>query len=101
MKKLVLPELTSEEMDELCLEAEEAARNCINSEVPSKKIENLIIGVEAEGSKPMKLTVDVSLEMVRPMEGFDAKKLANRAVKAAFVRAEEYLGRLACRSEKL
>jgi hypothetical protein len=98
MEALGLPELTSEQIEKLCLIAEKAAREHVLSKVPSKKIETLNISTEAEGTKPVALKVDVAVTLVASMKDFDVQKLADEAVRKAFVSAEKHLKEIACHS---
>jgi histone H3/H4 len=95
-----IPELTSEQIEEVCSIAEEAARKHVHSKVTKKDIETLNIIAEVEGTKPVNLTVDVDLDLSPKMKSFDAQKLADEAVKEAFKSAEKYLRELACHSTK-
>lgn len=98
MKEIGLPELTPEQIEELCSIAEEAAREYILSRVPSKRVETLNISadVEIEGEKPLTLSVDVELTLSPLMRDCDVQKLADEAVKEAFTSAEKYLRELKC-----
>ena len=100
MEALGIPDLTSEEIEELCLIAEKAAREHVLSKVPSKKIERLDISAEAEGTKPVALNVDVSITLSPSMGDFDVQKLVDEAVKEAFISAEKHLREIACHSQK-
>lgn len=100
MEDLGIPELTSEQIEGLCGVAEEAARKYILSKVPSKRIETLNISVEAEGAKPLTLTVDIDIELSPLMKNFEVQKLVDEAVKEAFASAEKYLRKLACNSHR-
>lgn len=100
MEELGLPELNSEQIEELCLIAEEAARKYVLSRIPQKKIETLDISAEIEGVKPTTLTVEVNIALSPSMKDFDVQKLADEAVKKAFASAENYLGKLTCHSQK-
>jgi hypothetical protein len=100
MEILEIPELTSEQTDSLCLIVEDAAREYIVSKVPFKKIEKLDISVETEGAKPVTLKVDVAIELVPSLKNVDPQKLADEAVKKAFISAEKYLREVACHSKK-
>lgn len=100
MEELGLPELNSEQIEELCSIAEEAARKHILSKVSQKKIETLNVSAETEGTKPMTLTVEVDISLSPSMKDFDIEKLANEAVKEAFRSAENYLRKLTCHSQK-
>ena len=100
MEALGLPELTSEQIEELCLIAEKAARGHVFSVVPSKKIETLDISAEAEGTKPVVLRVDVAVTLSPSKKSFDVQKLVDEAVREAFSSAEKHLRVLACHSQK-
>jgi len=100
VEELDLPELTSEQIEELCSIAEEAARGYALSKVPSKRIEKLNISVEAEGTKPVTLTVEIDIALSPLMKDFDVQKLVDEAVKEAFTSAKKYLGELKCHSKK-
>jgi hypothetical protein len=100
MEALGIPELTSEQIEELCLIAEKAARDHVLSVVPSKKIETLDISAEAEGTKPVVLGVDVAVTLFPSMKSFDVQKLVDEAVREAFSSAEKHLRFLACHSQK-
>lgn len=100
MEELGLPELNSEQIEELCSIAEEAARKYVLSKVPQKRIETLNVSVETEGAKPMALTVEVDISLSPSMKDFDVQKLADEAVKEAFTSAENYLRKLECHSQK-
>lgn len=100
MEELSLPELKSEQIEELCLIVEEAARKHVLSKVPSKKIETLNISVETNGVKPMTLTVEVDIALSPSMKNLDVQKLAEEAVKEAFKTAENHLRKVKCHSQK-
>jgi len=100
VEELGLPELTSEQIEELCSIAEEAAREYVLSKVPSKRIETLNISVEAEGTKPVMLTVEIDIALSPLMKDFDAQKLVDEAVAEAFTYAKKYLRELKCHSKK-
>jgi hypothetical protein len=98
--ELGLPDLTSEQVEQLCLTAEEAARKHVLRRVPSKKIETLNISAEADHTKPLRLAVDVDIQLSTHAEGFKVQKIADEAVKEAFASAEKYLRELACHTRK-
>lgn len=100
MQELGLPELTTEQVEQLCTIAETAARKHVLSKVPSKRIERLDISVETEGTKPLRLTVDVEVLLSPTMKGFEVKELSEEAVRQAFASAEKYLRELACHSQR-
>ncbi|MEM3783589.1 MAG: DUF3194 domain-containing protein [Candidatus Bathyarchaeia archaeon] len=100
MEEIGLPELTPEQVEELCSIAENAARKYILSKVPPKRVETLNISIETEGEKQLTLTVDVELILSPLMRDCDVQKLADEAVKEAFASAEKYLRELKCRLQK-
>ena len=100
MEELGLPELTSEQIEELCSIAEEAARKYALSKVSSKRMEKLDISVEAEGTKPVTLTVEMDIALSPLIKDFDVQKLVDEAVEEAFTSAKKYLEELKCHSEK-
>ena len=93
MEELGIPDLTTEQIEMLCT-AENAARKHILSKVPSKMVEKLNISVEADGTKPVNVTVEIDLELSPKMKNFNADKLANEAVKEAHRASENYLRKL-------
>lgn len=95
-----IPELTSEQIEELCTIAEEAARKHLYTKIPKKNIETLDVSAEVEGTKPVKLTVNVDINLSHSMKSFNVQKLADDAVKEAFKTAEKYLRELTCHSTK-
>ena len=103
VEELGLPELTPEQIEELCSVAEEAARVYILSKVPFKLVETLNITADVEieeEEKTSTLTVEVELTLSPLMRDFDVQKLADDAVKEAFASAEKYLRELKCRLQK-
>jgi hypothetical protein len=100
LEDLGLPKLTYDQTEDLCLTAEEAARKYIYSKVSTKKVEALNIATEVEGSKPVKLTIDVHIVLSSSAKDFDLQVLTDESVKKAFASAKEYLGRLVCHSKK-
>jgi len=100
LEEIGLPELTPEQVEELCSIAEEAAREYVLSKVPPKHVETLNISVETDGEKPLTLTVDVEIVLSPLMQEYDIQRLADEAVKEAFKSAEKYLRELKCRLQK-
>ena len=94
MEELGIPDLTTEQTETLCSTAENAARKYILSKVPLKMVDNLNISVEAEGTKPLNLTVEIDLSLSPKMKDFDAEALVNKAVKKALEASEIYLRKL-------
>ena len=91
---LGIPELTIEQIEALCSNAENAARKYILSKVPLKIVEKINISVEAEGTKPLNLTVDMDLALAQQEKDIDLKKLMDEAVKEALKASENYLRKL-------
>jgi GGDEF domain-containing protein len=98
--EIEIPELTTEQIEMLCTTAEDAARKHILAKVSSKMVERLDISVEAEGAKPLNLTVEVELALSPQAESIDAKALADEAVKEALEASEKYLRKLKWQSTK-
>ena len=94
VEELGIPDLTTEQIETLCATAENAARKHILSKVSSKMVEKLNISVEADGTKPVNITVEIDLELSPKMKDFDADKLVNEAVKEAHKASENYLRKL-------
>ena len=57
-------------------------------------VDNLNISVEAEGTKPVNVTVEIDLSLSPKMKDFDAEALVNKAVKKALEASEIYLRKL-------
>ena len=100
MVDLGIPELSSEQIEELCATAEDAARRHVLCKVSAKQVEKLNISVEAEGAKPVTLTVEIDLALSPQAQGVDEKKLVAEAVQEAFKASENYLRKLICHSTK-
>jgi len=94
VEELGIPELTTEQIETLCSTAENAARKHVLSKVPSKMVEKLNISVEADGTKPVNLAVEIDLTLSEQMKDFDAKALVSEAVKEALKAGENYLRKL-------
>jgi hypothetical protein len=50
--------------------------------------------VEAEGARPVNVTVEIDLSLSPKMKGFDAEALVNDSVKVALEASEIYLRKL-------
>jgi hypothetical protein len=94
VEKLGIPDLTTEQIEILCETAENAARKHVLSKLSSKIVEKLNISVEAEGTNPVNITVEIDLDLSPKMKNFDADLLVNEAVKEAFKASENYLRKL-------
>jgi len=92
--ELGIPELSTEQIEALCSKAENAARKHVLSKVSSKMVDRLDISVEAEGSKPVNVTVEVNLTLKPEAKGVDAQALAKEATNEAHRAIEKYLRKL-------
>jgi hypothetical protein len=94
VEELGIPDLTTEQTETLCSTAENAARKHVFSKVPSKMVEKLNISVEANGTKPVTITVEIDLALLPKMKNFDADALVKEAVEEALKASENYLRQL-------
>lgn len=94
MVELGLPELTTEQIETLCATAENAARKYIQNKVASKNIDRLDITVEAQGTKPIDLSVEIDFALNDQVKGVDADALVKEAVVQAHVASENFLRKL-------
>ena len=94
MVELGIPELTTEQIETLCSIAENAARKYVLSKVSSKMVDRLDISVEAAGSKPVNVTVEVDLVLTPQAEGVDAEALVKEATNEAHKASENYLRKI-------
>ena len=100
MEELGIPELTIEQVAELCERAEQAARDYVLSKVSTSRIVTFDVTVDAEGTKPVTANVDVTVVLSPLMKDFDVEALTKEATKRAFNSIEEYLRELKCKSKK-
>ncbi|MDG6223761.1 MAG: DUF3194 domain-containing protein [Candidatus Bathyarchaeota archaeon] len=100
MAEIGIPELTLEQVQELCEKAELAARKYVLSQVSTSRIIDLDVFVDAQGIKPITIDVDVNVVLSPIMKDFDVEYLTREATKQAFIVIEEYLRELKCKSEK-
>ena len=94
MVELGIPDLTTEQIETLCSTAENAARKYVLSKVSSKMVDRLDICVEAAGSKPVEVTVEINLDLVPNVKGIDAQTLVNEAINEAHKATENYLRKI-------
>ena len=94
MVELGIPELSTEQIETLCSTAENAARKNVLSKVSSKMIDILDISVEAEGSKPVNVTVEINLILTPEAKDVDARALVKEAISEAHKASEKYLRKL-------
>ena len=100
MEEIGIPELTLEQVAELCERAEQAARDYVLSKVSNSRIVTLDVTVDAEGKKPVTANVDVAVVLSPLMKDFDVEALTKEATKRAFVNIEEYLREITCKPKK-
>lgn len=100
MEESGILELTLEQVEELCEIAEETAREYVLSKVPPRRISTLNVTVDAEGTKPVTINVDVEVVLSPLMKNFDVEKLVKEATERAFASIEKYLRELSCKSTK-
>lgn len=91
MVELGLPELTTEQVESLCETAESAARKYVLNKIGSKMVDRLDISVEAEGQKPVNLTVEINLLLIGEAKDVDADALVKEAVAEAHLASEKFL----------
>jgi len=91
VETLLLPELTSEQIENLCSTVENAAIEHVFSRVSSKIMETLNISVEAEGAKPLDITIDVEAALSLQTKSVALTKLVDDAAKEALKAGEDYL----------
>jgi acid phosphatase class B len=100
LEEIGIPRLTSEQVEELCEIAENAARKYILSKTPMRQISVLDITVDIEGTKPVTVNVDIELDLLHEMKGYNVKKLADEATQQAFASIEKHLRKIACKSTR-
>ena len=94
MVELGIPELSTEQIEALCATAENAARKYVLSKVSSKMVDRLDISVEAEGSKPVSVTVEINLILASEANDVDAQALASEAANEANKASKKFLRKL-------
>lgn len=77
---------TEDEVEQMCLAAQDAARERILSKVSLKRVSDIDVTVEAIGDKPLTLSVDVAIELESGDENMDP--LVDEATDVAFLAAE-------------
>ena len=94
MVELGIPELTTKQIETLCSTAENAARKYILSKVSSKMVDRLDISIEATGTKPVNVTVEVDLVLTPQAKEFDPEELVKEATNEAHIASENYLRKI-------
>ncbi len=100
MEENGIPELTLEQLEELCERAEQAARKYVLSKIPKNKVATLDVAVEAEGTKPLTVNVEVAVVLSPLMKDFEVEVLTKKATERAFAQIEEYVRETTCKSTK-
>jgi len=77
---------TENEIEQICVAAEEAAKKRLLSTVPLKRISDFELTVEANGDKPLVLNIDIGIDVTIGDE--DLQLLVLEATNAAFKAAE-------------
>ncbi|MGA3059280.1 MAG: DUF3194 domain-containing protein [Candidatus Bathyarchaeia archaeon] len=94
MVELGIPELTTEQIETLCSTTENAARKYVLSKVYSKMVAKLDIFVEATGSRPVSVSVEIDLELTLAAKNIDAQMLVKEAINVAHKASENYLRKI-------
>lgn len=79
-------EPTTDEVEQICMAAEEAARKYLLSKIPLKRVSDLDVTVDAVGDKPLVVSVDVAIELASGNQ--DSQPLVDEATELAFSAAE-------------
>ena len=77
---------TEEEVEQICMAAEEAARTELFRNVSLKRVSDLDVTVEALGDKPLVLNVDLQVELL--LDDENLQTFVDKATDAAFSAAE-------------
>ena len=90
-----IPELTTEQIETLSSTAETAARKHILSKVSAKSVDRLDVCVEADGTDPLKVTVEINL-LLSPQtpKDIDADGLVKEAVAQGHRAVEDFLRKI-------
>ena len=91
--------LSDDQIEKLCILADEAARKYITSKISNRGISDLSVSVDSEESNGLKVEVDVDLTLSQSHKDVDAENLTNEAVKFAFEAIDKYLREVKCQSK--
>jgi hypothetical protein len=94
MVELGIPELSTEQIELLSSNAEEAAKKYVLSKVSAKDLDRLDIAVEVDGAKPVKVTVEIDLLLSKQVKVVDAEALVKAAVQEAHKATDNFLRKL-------
>jgi CRISPR/Cas system-associated exonuclease Cas4 (RecB family) len=89
--ELGLPELTTTQIETLCEIAENAAREHMPTKLGSKRIDRFALIVEAQGTKPVDLSVEINLDLNKDAKNVDATVIVQEAVTQAHLASENFL----------
>lgn len=77
---------TSEEIEQICEAAQEAARKHLLSRISVKQISDLDVTIEAVGDKPLVVSIDVAIDL--ESGDLDLEPLVDEATNLAFSAAD-------------
>ncbi|UCD95930.1 MAG: DUF3194 domain-containing protein [Candidatus Bathyarchaeota archaeon] len=100
MEAYGFPRLNDDQIEALSQKAEEAARSHILSRISLSQIKKLDIFVEAVGTRPVTVTVDIDLGLVNASEPCRVDEVADSAVCEAFDAVKQFLGGLRCQRKQ-
>jgi len=94
--ELGIPELTTEQIETLCSTTEDTVRKYVLSKISRKNIDVLEISVEADGTKPVNVTVEINLELLPQAKNIniDIDVLVKEAVNEGHKAAEDFLRKI-------
>jgi hypothetical protein len=95
-----ITELTMDQLEILCESTEQVTRDYILSQIPVSKISDFDITIEAEGTKPVNMNVEVFIVLSPIMKDYNVEELTKEATNRAFIHIEEYFRELKCISKK-
>ncbi|MBS7656301.1 DUF3194 domain-containing protein [Candidatus Bathyarchaeota archaeon] len=88
--------LSDDQIEELCILADEAARKYVTSKISKNEITDLVVSVNLEDTQELVVQIEVELSLSDMYTKEDAKKLAGEAVKSAFRAIDEYVKEVRC-----
>jgi hypothetical protein len=97
-KSLGVRNLTTEQLGDVCEIADRAVRDFVFSKVKPRLVEDLEVAVDAEGSGPVTIVVDVSLSLKPSAGRIDVKRLVDEAGERAVQAVEDKLREISCKS---
>lgn len=94
MEELGIPKLTTQQIEVLCKVAEKNAKKYILSQISLKLIDKLNIFVEAVGTKPITIKIEVDLKLSESKKSANTEKITKAAIQEALNSSESYLRKL-------